>query len=399
MNAALQVHDSRFGFTSEQVDVIKATIAPGATNDELALFLMVCQKTGLDPFSRQIYLSERWANGASKKTPETTIDGFRVIAERSGKYSGQLGPYWCGSDGSWKDVWLSVDLPAAAKVGILRSDFKEPVWGIALFCEYAQYKKAKDGKPAELNSMWQKMGANQLAKCAESLGLRKAFPRDLSGMYTREEMQQASKDSEDNAKEAQQEVAQRKIKELTPQRVHVPEADGDGMITVVDGVPVVFKDKSYEDRHNAIILEANAVLDAPQPPVEAKPKGIISFAGLKKWRELKDELRKLTGTDAIYYGALKAKGYDHANQIANEKDTKAIWAVVAAERTRLKGEAELKATLGACAERLGGVRYLEILGANGCSCDSEALQLGGTPLDALLGELQLAVDDLKPVTA
>jgi len=179
MSSQLMAMDTRYGFTEEQISVIKATIAPGATNDELALFLMVCQKTGLDPFSRQIYLSERWTNGASKKTPETTIDGFRVIAERSGKYAGQLGPFWCGEDGEWKDVWLSKDLPSAAKVGILRSDFREPVWGIALFMEYAQYKKARDGKPAELNSMWQKMGANQLAKCAESLGLRKAFPRAI----------------------------------------------------------------------------------------------------------------------------------------------------------------------------------------------------------------------------
>ena len=133
-----------------------------------------------------------------------------MIAERSGKYAGQVGPFWCGHDGEWKDVWLGQDMPAAAKVGILRSDFKEPVWGVALFMEYAQYKKARDGKPAELNSMWQKMGANQLAKCAESLGLRKAFPRDLSGMYTREEMAQADKES---LKETRDEVLERRLDE------------------------------------------------------------------------------------------------------------------------------------------------------------------------------------------
>lgn len=178
-------------FSREEVDVIKNTIAPqGTTEAELGLFLQVCKKTGLDPFSRQIYFSEKKSqvNGqwVSKKTPETTIDGFRVIAERSGVYGGQRGPFWCGADGAWKDVWLSPEFPSAAKVGIIRKDFDEPLWGVALFAEYAQ--KTRDG---HVNSMWSKMAANQLAKCAEALGLRKAFPRDLSGMYSREEMAQA----------------------------------------------------------------------------------------------------------------------------------------------------------------------------------------------------------------
>jgi phage recombination protein Bet len=192
MTAAPGVAPVRFGFSQEEVEVIKATITPGATDAELSLFLRVCQKTGLDPFSRQIYLSSRRSKDKSgqwtdKKTPETTIDGFRVIAERSTHYAGQLGPFWCGDDGEWKDVWLDRSkLPSAAKVGVVRRDFSEPIWGTALFEEYVQ--TTSEGKP---NSMWQKMGCNQLAKCAEALGLRKAFPRDLSGLYTREEMGQA----------------------------------------------------------------------------------------------------------------------------------------------------------------------------------------------------------------
>ena len=171
----------------EQVQLIKATVAKGATNDELKLFLNVCQKTGLDPFTRQIYCIERYSfeNGVSKRNMVTqiSIDGQRVVAERSGKYQGQLGPFWCGDDGVWQDSWLSDKYPAAAKVGVLKEGFKEPLWAVAHFKEYVCTKK--DGNPTK---MWEEKSALMIAKVAEALALRKAFPQDLSGLYTSEEM-------------------------------------------------------------------------------------------------------------------------------------------------------------------------------------------------------------------
>lgn len=174
-------------------------LAPRAT---VEAFLAHCQRTGLDPIARQIYAicrKGRWGI-------QVSIDGARLIAERSGGYEGQTAAQWTADGREWFDVWLDQKAPAAARVGVYRKGFREAVYGVARFSEY------NAGGP-----MWQKMPATMIAKCAESLALRKAFPQDLSGLYTSEEMDQAG----------QPQQAAQAVEEPPSER---PEPSGDGVI-------------------------------------------------------------------------------------------------------------------------------------------------------------------------
>jgi phage recombination protein Bet len=168
-------------FDDTQIATLKRTIAKEVPDPEFRLFLDFCKFSGLNPALRQVYPIMR----GGKMTIQTGIDGFRVLAERSGKYEGQDGPYWCGPDGVWVDVWLKSEPPAAAKVGIYKKGFQTPLWRVALWSNFA---------PQPPSQMWQKMGAHMLAKVAEAQALRAAFPSLMSGIYGKEEMDQADEE-------------------------------------------------------------------------------------------------------------------------------------------------------------------------------------------------------------
>jgi phage recombination protein Bet len=159
-----------------------------APRSTVVAFLAHCQRTGLDPIARQIYAIER----GGKWTITVSIDGFRLVAQRSGQYAGQTPYEWTGDGKTWVDVWLDDDPPKAARVGVRRTGFDEPLFAVARWSSYRvlvpEYIDGRRTGNQVLSPMWSRMPDLMLGKVAEALALRRAFPMELSGLYTEEEL-------------------------------------------------------------------------------------------------------------------------------------------------------------------------------------------------------------------
>jgi phage recombination protein Bet len=172
MTVAMQNKQELAFFNADQASLIKNYLCKGINDEEIKLFHAVCKKTGLDPFMKQIYAVKR----KDQMTIQTSIDGYRLIAERTGRYCpGRESTYVYDGD---RLVYATSYVKKQTADGTWHE-----VAASAYFDEY---------KPSYSNQFWDSKKHIMLAKCAESLALRKAFPNELSGLYSEDEMQQAS---------------------------------------------------------------------------------------------------------------------------------------------------------------------------------------------------------------
>lgn len=165
--------------TADELALIKTTVAVGATDAELKLFLFDCARQGVHPLDRLIHFTKR----SGKYTPITSIDFMRIRAAETGEYAGSDDPDFNGyvTDGADGP-------PHRATVTVWRL-----VQGQR--CSFTATARWAEYKPEQNDFMWRKMPHTMLGKCAEALALRKGFPRQLAGLYAKEEMEQADSTS------------------------------------------------------------------------------------------------------------------------------------------------------------------------------------------------------------
>ena len=194
-----------FNYTDSELKALKNQYASNASQEQFDLWIAECRTRGLVPV-KDVVLQMRATKEYNPETRQkefvkkavhiTTIQALRKLAERTGKYAGQLPSVWIylGADGdrTESDIPLPESngsktprIPWVAKVSVLRTGFQHPITVPARFEAYAQYYS--DGGSKSLNSTWANRGPEQLEKCAEALALRKAFPEELGGLYLQEE--------------------------------------------------------------------------------------------------------------------------------------------------------------------------------------------------------------------
>lgn len=241
--------------TSSHADLIKDMYFKGSSDQEFLMFMHVCKKTGLDPAMRQIFPVKRWDSKMKKETMtvQTGIDGYRLIAERTGRYApGREPTYQYDSNGKI--------LSATAYVKKQTADGTwHEIAATAFYDEYCQ--KTKEGVPT---SFWKNMAHNQLAKCAEALALRKAFPGDLSGIYTQEEMAQADVVDVSYHQDVSQKIEDKNVEKITEEEANelqsiLTECDPEYVKRVMEGLklckPAVYEVKDVPKRMYKLALE------------------------------------------------------------------------------------------------------------------------------------------------
>lgn len=193
---ALAIRSDQARFDEVQLAALKSLGLEDVPAGEADLFFHVAKRSGLDPFSKQIYLIARtttkrvrneagdWVDGGEETsyTIQTGIDGYRVLGHRAARLRGDVlevtETEWHGRTGGWTDVWLADEPPAAARVTIRVNG--SAFTATAMYSEYVQMRGR--GQNTRPNAMWSKMPANQLSKCAEAAAWRLAYPADFSGI-------------------------------------------------------------------------------------------------------------------------------------------------------------------------------------------------------------------------
>ena len=202
-NREIAPQDAFGKLTRTQIELIKRTVARGASDDELRLFVQVCKGANLNPFLRQVHLVPRWDSklGQEVRTIQVGIDGFRAVAESSGAYAGNDDPIFDGEHEipytkyeNKKPVDAKLTVPGKATVTVFKM-LEGQRYGFTATARWEEYYPGQ-----KMGFQWHIRPYLMLGKCSEALALRKAFPKLLSGMYAQEEMDRTAGPDQESKK-------------------------------------------------------------------------------------------------------------------------------------------------------------------------------------------------------
>lgn len=262
-------------FDDNQLAILRQLGIEDASQGDLDLFFHYCRTTGLDPFRKQIYMigrrtkikewnpetrqqDEKWV---MKYTIQTGIDGYRRNGREAAKKLNDTltfeGPFWCGEDGEWKEVWPAKTPPTAAKYTVFRNG--DPFTAVVHYDEFVQTNAVWEGSGQskrivgqEPNSMWAKMPRNQTAKCAEAMAYRRAYPDDFAGLILEDAAQPTVIDQDGNIEQ-----------QGTPEPKRRP---GGG------GIGAVRAERERREREaaakNANVVDGEVINEEPAAPAE-----------------------------------------------------------------------------------------------------------------------------------
>jgi phage recombination protein Bet len=165
--------------------LVQAGVIPAnAPESQIRLFAKFCADSEFSPFKRQAHL----VNRGDKWTIQTGIDGYRAKADRTGRYAGN-DDYLFNQGMTEFQCIESKAIPPKTATAVVYKLIGGTRCAFSATARWEEYCPSAD----KTKFMWNKMPFLMLGKCAEALALRKAFPDELGGIYTDEEMQQAER--------------------------------------------------------------------------------------------------------------------------------------------------------------------------------------------------------------
>lgn len=259
--------------SKDRIELWRTSFGEGASDAEFGTFVELVRRTGLSPEARQIYLVKRWDKQERRYayTPLTGIDGYRLVADRTSKYAGNDDP-----------IFDDERQPFKATVTVFKL-----IGGIR--CPFTASARWDQYYPGDAQGfMWRKMPHLMLGKCAEALALRKAFPAELSGLYTDSEMEQAQaqgREAEQHQKGANGAARRDAPPALPPPPGNEPynhEAPVHKRL-LADAFRAELGVSKLSDEHVVMIRKCSAALAAERTPIGCLDEAMREWGRLNNW--------------------------------------------------------------------------------------------------------------------